>query len=198
MRRLKGRRPSPAMTVAGAALIIALAGTAMAAPTALKSVLDKKEKKQVKNIANKQINKRAPGLSVANAQNAGNADTLDGKHASQLQTTSAYGERTADLPLDATFQDVVTASITATTGARIVATASLELDSSATARCLLRIAGGESFIYDEQSIPTETVMALTFARTVSTGTHAVEVECTELVGNVIADDASLSVVAVPE
>jgi hypothetical protein len=186
------------MIVAGAALIIALAGTAIAAPTALKSVLDKKEKKQVKNIANKRISKRAPGLSVANAQNAGNADTLDGKHASQLQTTSAYGERTADLPLDATFQDVVTASITATTGARIIANASVELDLGGTGRCRLLIAGVESFIGDQQSPPVEAVMALTFARTVPAGTHAVELECTESGGAVIADDASLSVVAVPE
>jgi hypothetical protein len=70
MRVFKGRRPSPSMIVASTALIIALAGTAMAAPTAIKSVLDKKEKKQVKNIANKRITKRAPGLSVANATNA--------------------------------------------------------------------------------------------------------------------------------
>jgi hypothetical protein len=80
---LKGRRPSPAMVVAGMALIIALAGTAMAAPTAIKSVLSKKEKSQVKNI----VNGLAPGLSVANAANASNAanaanannaNTLDG------------------------------------------------------------------------------------------------------------------------
>jgi hypothetical protein len=75
MRRLKGRRPSPAMTVAGAALIIALAGTAMAAPTAIKSILNKQEKKQVKNIAKNQVNKLAPGLSVARANAAGRADT---------------------------------------------------------------------------------------------------------------------------
>jgi hypothetical protein len=75
MRRLKGRRPSPAMTVAGAALIIALAGTAMAAPTAVKSVLNKQEKKQTKNIAKNQVNKLAPGLSVARAGTANTANT---------------------------------------------------------------------------------------------------------------------------
>jgi hypothetical protein len=47
----KGRRPSPAMIVAGTALVIALAGTAMAAPSAIKSVLSKSEKSQVKKIA---------------------------------------------------------------------------------------------------------------------------------------------------
>ena len=75
MRRLKGRRPSPAMTVAVAALIVALVGTAMAAPTAIKSILNKKEKKQVKNISKNQVNNLAPGLSVKHATTAGSADT---------------------------------------------------------------------------------------------------------------------------
>src|SRR5829696_3267247 len=73
----KGRRPSPAMIVAALALIVALAGTAMAAPTAIKSILNKKEKKQVKNIAKNQVNKLAPGLSVASAKNADAAKRSD-------------------------------------------------------------------------------------------------------------------------
>ena len=75
MTSLKGRRPSPAMIVAATALIIALAGTAMAAPTAIKSILNKKEKKQASNIAKNQINALAPGLSVKHANTAGSADT---------------------------------------------------------------------------------------------------------------------------
>jgi hypothetical protein len=76
------------MIVAMTALIIALAGTAMAAPTAIKSILNKQEKKQVKNIAKNQVNKLAPGLSVASAKNAdatkradtaANADTVGGQ-----------------------------------------------------------------------------------------------------------------------
>jgi hypothetical protein len=63
------------MIVAATALIIALAGTAMAAPTAIKSILNKKEKKQAKNIAKNQINALAPGLSVKHANTAGSADT---------------------------------------------------------------------------------------------------------------------------
>jgi hypothetical protein len=63
------------MIVAATALIVALAGTAMAAPTAIKSILNKKEKKQVKNIANNRINALAPGLSVKHANTAGRADT---------------------------------------------------------------------------------------------------------------------------
>jgi hypothetical protein len=62
------------MIVASAALIIALAGTAMAAPTAIKSILNKKEKKQVKTIANNQIKTAEPSLSVARAKRADRAD----------------------------------------------------------------------------------------------------------------------------
>jgi hypothetical protein len=63
-------RPSPAIIVAIAALVAALAGTAVAAnPDATTSALTKKK---VKKIANKQIDKAAPGLSVASADVAEN------------------------------------------------------------------------------------------------------------------------------
>jgi hypothetical protein len=77
MRRGTKRRPSPAMIVAGAALVIALAGTAMAAPVAIKSILNKQEKKQVKKIAKNQVNKLAPGLKVRSAGSADRADNAD-------------------------------------------------------------------------------------------------------------------------
>ena len=88
----KGRRPSPAMIVAMTALVVALAGTAMAAPTAIKSILNKKEKKQAKNIAKNQINALAPGLSVKHANTAGSADTA--KHADSA--TNADNAKRAD------------------------------------------------------------------------------------------------------
>ncbi len=71
--RWRGRRPSPAIVVGVVALIVALAGTAVAGV----SVLDNREKKQVRKIARKQadarITKRAPNLSVGSAENATNA-----------------------------------------------------------------------------------------------------------------------------
>ena len=76
------------MTVAGAALVIALAGTAMAAPTAIKSVLNKQEKKQVKNIAKGQVNELGPGLSVANAANAQSATSA--QSADNAQTVNGH------------------------------------------------------------------------------------------------------------
>ena len=72
MERTRGRKPSPALVVSIIALIFALAGTSIAGVATI-SVLSKKEKKQTRNIAKDEINKAAPGLSVANAANAQNA-----------------------------------------------------------------------------------------------------------------------------
>jgi hypothetical protein len=69
------RRPSPGTVLALLALVIAAAGTAIAGPLATTSVLNKKEKKQVKNIAKSQVNQLAPGLAVASANKANSADT---------------------------------------------------------------------------------------------------------------------------
>jgi hypothetical protein len=88
------KKPSPSVTLSLVALIVALAGTAMAAPTAVKSVLSKPEKKQVKNIAANQVNSLAPGLSVASAQNASNAQNAT--NASNAQNaTNATNANTA-------------------------------------------------------------------------------------------------------
>jgi hypothetical protein len=63
------------MVVSIIALVFALAGSAVAG-VATVSVLSKKEKKQTTNIARNEINKAAPGLSVANATNAQSAGAL--------------------------------------------------------------------------------------------------------------------------
>lgn len=66
------RRPSGAMLVAIAALIVALCGTAVAG-----GVLNKKKVKKIsKNVADTQITARAPGLAVASAKTADAANNL--------------------------------------------------------------------------------------------------------------------------
>jgi archaellin len=62
--RRRIRHPSPAMIVAVVALIAALGGSAIGASFITK--------KKAKNVANNQITKRAPGLSVASAKTADN------------------------------------------------------------------------------------------------------------------------------
>jgi hypothetical protein len=66
------KRPSPSMVVAIIALVFALVGTAIGSVATI-SVLNKKEKKQTRNIADSEENKLAPGLSVAHAKSADGA-----------------------------------------------------------------------------------------------------------------------------
>jgi hypothetical protein len=83
------RMPSPAILVAVLALVAALAGTAIAGPTATVSVSKKKVKKIAKKQAIKQINKLAPGLSVASAETANTADSANTANtAAQAQNAS--------------------------------------------------------------------------------------------------------------
>ena len=90
MDRIKRARPSPAILIAALALVAAVAGTAIAGPVATTSKLSKDETKKVKKIAkkkaNKQIEKKAPGLDVNSATNA---DKVDGHDAACLAETTA-------------------------------------------------------------------------------------------------------------
>jgi hypothetical protein len=102
MRWLKQWSPSPAISIALVALVVALAGTAMAG-VATVSKLGKKERKEVTKIANKtankRITKRAPKLSVRHAGSAdvaANADSLGGAAA------SAYVQRSELTPVSET------------------------------------------------------------------------------------------------
>jgi hypothetical protein len=106
------------MVVALAALVVALAGTAMAAPTAIKSILNKKEKKQTKNIAKNQINALAPGLSVKHANTAGradvatNADALGGQSLANIVVAKSDTPGAQCDPNTATFIACATVNMT--------------------------------------------------------------------------------------
>ena len=75
------RRPSPAMVIAIVALIAALGGTAVGAAFV--------SKKQAKKIAANQVNKLAPGLSVASAKSADNA--ANATNATKAANSDALG-----------------------------------------------------------------------------------------------------------
>jgi hypothetical protein len=77
-------RPSPALVIACVALFVAMGGVGFAA-------LKGKDKKKVRNIADQEIAKQAPGLSVANAGNAANAEKLSGVAASGYQRFCSGG-----------------------------------------------------------------------------------------------------------
>lgn len=83
--RITSRRPSPSLIVACMALVLALAGGAIAAPNAAKI-----SKSKVKKIAAKEIDKAAPGLSVAKATNADNAaNATNATNATNAQSAAA-------------------------------------------------------------------------------------------------------------
>jgi hypothetical protein len=67
--------PSPALVIGSIALILALGGGSFALATSDNST----DKKIAKKVADKQITKRAPGLSVKHATSADTAATLQGK-----------------------------------------------------------------------------------------------------------------------
>ncbi len=98
-------RPSPGTIFGLLALVVAVAGTAIAGPLATTSVLNKKEKKQVKNIAKSQINKLAPRLSVASANTAANASALQGQPASAFASSQSEPYHEVGAPGEPGFQN---------------------------------------------------------------------------------------------
>jgi hypothetical protein len=158
------------MVVAITALIVALAGTAMAAPSAIKSVLNKQEKKQTKKIARNQVNKLAPGLSVrraetaARADTAANADALGGQSLSNIAVArSASPGGPACDPSSATFVDCVTVDLTLPHEGRVllIATAGQVAFNNAQTQgdCVFRVDGvnsGGSVHVGNQYAPTPT------------------------------------------
>jgi hypothetical protein len=193
------RRPSAAMLVAGVALVLALAGTAIAAPQAIESVLNKKEKKQSRNIADQEIDKKAPGLSVKNAS------TVGGQSPASLKSYSAFGESgTVIGSLGGSDVDVADATITTQTSTRIMATGSAELfgaDSNEVGQCEIDIDGDGSLAYeaepDDIGTSNQIVIAVNFAVTRGPGTYTATLFCRSAGGTVGKDDAAINVWAVP-
>ena len=91
MARFRGKMPSPAMVVAIIALVFAVAGTAVASVATI-SALTKKEKKQTRNIADNEIAKKAPGLSVADSARLGGLPASS----YSLRTATIAGNGTVD------------------------------------------------------------------------------------------------------
>lgn len=112
MRRLRGRRPSPALLVAIAALCVALVGTAVAGPVAGTSRLNKADRKVViktartlalryikrftPTLANREITQREPFLSVNVADSATLATTANRAKSAESADTAKTAEGVAE------------------------------------------------------------------------------------------------------
>lgn len=92
MKRIMGRRPSPALAISIVALVVASSGTAFASgsiATIAKALgLSHKQKSQVKSIANQQIAAKASGLSVSHASTADTATTATSATTATTATTA--------------------------------------------------------------------------------------------------------------
>jgi hypothetical protein len=203
MGRVRGKLPSPAMGVAIVALVLAVAGSALAG-VATVSVLNKKEKKQTRKIARSEINKAAPGLSVAKAANA---DALGGELPSAFQTRATFRELTTQPDLTATEENIITTSIAIEETKTVIAVATIEAEAPMNAvvhrvGCRMNIAGAQHDDAFADTIPVtgdadETTLTLNFARELPAGTHDVALRCRMISGSdLFVEDGWLSVWAV--
>ena len=201
------------MSVAVAALIVALAGTAMAAPTAIKSVLNKPEKKQVKKISKNQINKLAPGLTVARAGKADDADALGGQSLGNISVARSATPGGQCDPTSTAFINCATVDLTLPHEGRVllIGTAGNIAFNNANAAgdCLFRVDGvnsGGTVRVGNQSLPNVTGAAARgfpdgFANTVVTapvpaGAHTFGIACSEADADVEFQGPQISAVLV--
>ncbi len=142
MNSLRGTRPSPALLIAALALVVALAGTAVAGPS-FKAGLSSKEEKEAKKIAKAQAKKQAEKKLKANvpeshvnladkatdAGSADDADKLDGLDANQIAraTTAAADDNVNDFNAP-DFTDVISKTVTAPTAGILYVTGSLNVN----------------------------------------------------------------------
>src|SRR5262249_4676457 len=112
--RRRFKRPSAALVVAMLALFVSLGGVGAIAGGALTT-------KKVKKIAKNQVLALAPGLSVANAKHANNADAVGGASLGSLTVgRSANGTGGCDLaPNSSTFTNCGTVDLTLPRSGRV-------------------------------------------------------------------------------
>jgi hypothetical protein len=115
MGRVAKMRPRPPVLVALLALVVAVAGTAVAGPLAGKSILSKKEKKQTRNIATNIVNQNAAGLSVAKAANA---DALNGVTESAFTVGRSDSDAVCDVEI--AFTNCVDVALTLPRSGRVL------------------------------------------------------------------------------
>jgi hypothetical protein len=152
------RRPSPAMVLAAIALILAMAGTAIAGPDAISNKITKsKVKKIAKKQAGKVVNKREPGLNVNSAKTADTATTattaatainsqaVDGMSAHKISLALAAGSSAEALNAGG-----LTINAACSGGQVLSLTATTTVDASLGSQLTNLIAGASTFLNETQ------------------------------------------------
>ncbi len=212
MKAMIGRRPSPALVVAAFALVAALAGTAVAGPVSNKAL----SKSKVKKIADKEIAKKAPDLSVAHANTADTATTANNANAvggASLDSLTLGRSATGSCdPTSSTFVGCGNVSLTLPRAERVLVVADAGFDgnnSGAAYRggCRLQADGttvgataspgstdglGVGFNANDQGATG--VNAVT--NVLAAGAHDLTLQCNELGGNIEYSENSISALAV--
>jgi hypothetical protein len=192
------------MIVAIIALLVALSGAAIA-----KKALTNKS---VKKIANNQITKKAPGLSVASAKTAKNADTLGGQSLANIAIARSDTPGAQCDPVDGTFIDCATVSMTVPHDGRVLMLGTAGVvafnNANTSGNCLFRIDGvnnGGAVLVGNQSLPNVTGVAgrgfpdgfsNTVVKAVSAGPHTFSLACNESATNIEFQGPQLSVALV--
>lgn len=181
MKGIIRRRPSPSMIVAGTALVVALAGTAIAGPLATDSAFTKPEKKQTRKIAK----------SVANSEIA----------KAGLKTSSAFNQSGTNInSLGTSPVNLASATIKTQSSGRILAGGSAQIfgaDSDEVGLCRIQIDGTDSLLYesspDDIGTGNNDIIAVNFAVTRPAGTYTATLQCWASAGTVGKTDAAISV-----
>ncbi len=205
-------RPSPAMVVALAALVIALTGTGYAVSRINGSSIKKNSvpgnRIKENGLGGKQINESKLGKVplAAQSETATNADALGGDPLGAVRPTSGAAAESAVITLTGVATDVATTTINTTATSQILVDGAVELqgaDADERARCAARLDGFQiSFDFettfdDIGTVNEATVAVAGAADDVPAGPHTVTLICTALSGTVVKDDAAVNVVAIP-
>jgi hypothetical protein len=212
------------MLVACAALFVALGGVGYAAAT-IGSAQIKNNSIRSKDIRNNDVrgkdvrNSTLTGADIKNdslkgadilesslgkvpsAASADNANTVSGKSANDLLTSSGFNENaTVITSLGTSFVDVASANITTHSNGRVLASGSAQLFGSALAeegQCQIVIDGVASLQYETSpnasGANNSDVVAVEFARTLPAGTHTASLQCRAVTTTVGKDDAAINV-----
>jgi hypothetical protein len=175
------------MIVAIVALIVALGGNALAG-----GVLNGKK-------VNTIITKRAPGLSVAKAQSAKDADELGGLGPTEYRTASNYTQDTTDKTISGSYETIGSPIQITTHGSRrVIAMAAVHAVNAVSGNgsffiCRIEIDGitgveNTDFAAGNLGVVDAAVSPLASA-VVEAGTHTVTLLCAALGDAVVHDDA---------